>query len=148
MQLKKLAEALQAIESTYGIETCLAEAEAVYSSVYKSAESFTLGDTLSVNDPHMTMEIRREYRDVVAESLAIAAGTYIPLTPEERREMMESNYMEDRSAIEAMYSIAEDLLDNGIRFVQLCNYKGEDAGVMLEELSSNVKTYISKYNYV
>ena len=148
MQLKKLSEALQALESTHGIDACLAAANEIYSGVYKSSESFTLGDTLAVNEPHQTMEIRREYREVVAEALAIAAGTYIPLTSEEHQELMESDYMEDRSAVEAMYSTAEDLLDDGIRFVLLCNYKGEDAGVMLEELSNNIQVYVSKYNYI
>lgn len=144
MELNKLSEMLLVLESTFGIDVCLAEANKVYSGVYKSAESFTLADTLSVNDPSQATEIRLEYRDIVAESLAIANGTYQPLSQDE----MEFGYDEDRSGISAMYSTADKLLDNGIRFVMLCNYKGEDAGIMLDELSQGVRTYVGKYNYI
>ncbi len=148
MQIKKLSEAMAVLETSHGIDACLAAANEVYSGVYKLPGSFTLADTLAVNDPEDTIYIRVSYREVLAEALAIAKGTYQPMSKEELQELHEAGYDEDRSGVVDMYSAAEDLLDNGVRFVLLCNYKGEDAGVMLEELSGNVRTYVSKYNYI
>lgn len=148
MELNKLAEALKVLETSFGVDACIAAANEVYSSVYKSPESFTLADMIGVNEGLLARDIRNTLRDIVAESLAIAAGTFTSPTKEELEESFEYDFDIDRSAVQAMFPTAEKLLDNGIRFVELCNYKGESEGYMLEELSGSLKTYISKYNYI
>ena len=150
MELNKLENALKVLEDSFGIDACLAAANEVYSSVYKSAESFTLADMIAANGEEYASTIRRDFRELVAEYLAIGAGTFVPPTQEEIQECYDLDYDldVDRTPVEDMYSLADQLLDNGIRFVNLCNYKGEDAGYMLEELAGSLKVYVSKYNYI
>lgn len=144
-----LANTLKVLETSFGIDECLAVADVIYNSLYKSKDSFTVDELIAVN-PENATDIRASFRDMVAETLAIAAGTYQPLTQEEIDFMRETDYEIDRdyTPVEEMYSTADSLLDAGVRFVELCNYKGEFEGYILEELSVKYQTYVGKYNYI
>lgn len=125
--MKYLKDFLTAsIENNVGFE----EAEILYSELFRSSEVF------SINNPGEYFEV-----DEVQEIL-------MDLLTEDIYEYYEYDNPFPEVYIKGMSpEDAQILIDGGIAFVELCNYKGESEGFVLEKFTENLRVFHSKYKY-
>lgn len=104
-------------------EIGFAEAEMLYSESFKAEETFSVEDGFWAREDlveYLMADIVR-YNNPFDDFAAVIKEGY-------SRE--EAEFMVDR-----------------VRFVEICNYKGESEGFELVERASTLRTFYSKYNY-
>lgn len=118
-------------------------AESVYGDVFRSADSFCINDFSGAQ--------REEVLSMMVDELC--SDVY----PKQEAQFYcddcfdfeaECDFDPEPIAKGLSRSDALELINSGARFVYLCNYKGEDEGILLEVLAGRVRVFVSKWNYV
>jgi len=166
--LETLSTIMQDIEDTFGEQNCIDYCDQVYSSMYRTDETFSY-------DPKTDST---EFLDGLvfdtALYLATKAGKYIkpvsrngymPCDPEfdddgEEIDLYElyqdcdeddgidyAQQIANGKAIDEFKVQAKQLVLNGAVFVYICNYKGEGEGYRLLQDAQHMQLYVGKYDY-
>ena len=121
-------------------------AESVYAEVFRSPESFCIDDFSGLQrDEMLEMMVGELTSDLHAINVD---GDFDPsLFCGEDDNFCDYEVECTPVARGVSHDDAMSMIASGIRFVYLCNYKGEDSGIALEDLTGGVRTFVSKWNY-
>ncbi len=134
--LNALSQAIGSITAAHGDDVCLAYCDAVYREVFKSPESFTYQNMGNPDSDQFNSLV-----DLAARYLAIKAGHDVCSVGDEFHDM------EIWDVINTFRNEAQELVMNGLEFVDIVNYKGEGEGYEVKDLCASLRTFRGKYNY-
>lgn len=110
-----------------------AAADEMYRSAYRTDD---------IVCPEAIEENKREFIEIVCQEMAAKDGLILA---EDADEYAFESFWDDCFATYG--EAAENMINGGLEFVYLVNYKGEGEGYATKEGASRLKQFISKYNY-